>query len=598
MRTLWLQADSGKNGGRFLLDAETRSTPVVAEGASIVIRLGSFSFDVPRDLGDYDSINLAIYRSQYEVDDTALVSENVLAASVTDTITLSGWNARTAYNCEWSISAASMSFSLGDEPTVEMYLVVSGVASGVNDILGAGPLTVYTDQGSERASIGFQSDWALSTAYSKNDLVKASNGSVYISKQAHTSAAATEPGVGGSWTGYWRVFFAPGAAGSHAASHVTGGSDVIRNATAAQSGLMTAAYAAKLDGIEAGASADMSASEILNAVKTVDGSGSGLDADTLDGQEATAFASASTVSSHIAATSGAHGISVFGATLVDDADAAAARTTLGLGTAATSASTAFQAADATLTALAGLVTSANKLPYFALADVADVTDLSPFARSLLDDADASTSRSTLGLGDSATRNVGTGSGTVCAGDDSRLSNSRTPTAHASSHQSGGSDAIKLDDLATPDDNTDLNASVSRHGLLPKLSGATNQFLRGDGTWVNPSMVASGAPTTFTSIQTADFNIGSATGYMWLVDDSAASVDATLLAQSNGGNWSAYDHFWISKVGGANTSRLMRDSGVSIIDGLDGVPVDITLNPGTVYHLWRQAENAWRVISRS
>lgn len=598
MRTLWLQADSGKNGGRYLLDAETRLTPVVAEGASIVIRLGSFSFDVPRDLGDYDSINLAIYRSQYEVDDTALVSENVLAASVTDTITLSGWNARTAYNCEWSISAASMSFSLGDEPTVEMYLVVSGVASGVNDILGSGPLTVYTDQGSERASIGFQEDWQTATAYYKNDLVKASNGTVYISKQGHTSAAATEPGVGGSWTGYWRVFFSPGAVGSHASSHVTGGSDVIRNATAAQNGLMTAAHAAKLDGIEAGASADMSASEILNAVKTVDGSGSGLDADTLDGQEATAFASASTVSSHIAATNGAHGISTFGASLIDDADASAARTTLGLGTAATSASTAFQAADATLTALAGLVTAANKLPYFALADVAATADLTPFARSILDDADAGTTRGTLGLGDSATRNVGTGSGTVCAGDDTRLTNSRSPTAHGSSHQSGGSDAIKLDDLATPDDNTDLNASVSRHGLLPKLSGATNHFLRGDGTWSNPSTVASGAPTTFTSIQTVDFNIGSATGYMWLIDDSSADVDATLLAQSNGGNWSAYDHFWISKVGGSNTSRLMRDTSVSIIDGVDGSPIDLTLNAGTVYHLWRQSENYWRVISKT
>ena len=39
----------------------------------------------------------------------------------------------------------------------------------------------------------------------------------------------------------------------------------------------------KLDGIETGATADQSASEILTAIKTVDGSGSGLDADTLDG---------------------------------------------------------------------------------------------------------------------------------------------------------------------------------------------------------------------------------------------------------------------------------------------------------------------------
>lgn len=57
-----------------------------------------------------------------------------------------------------------------------------------------------------------------------------------------------------------------------------------------------------------------------------------------------------------------------------------------------------------------------------------------------------------------------------------------PRLHASTHQSGGSDPIKLDDLATPDDNTDLNASAARHGLLPKLSGVASDALRGDGTW--------------------------------------------------------------------------------------------------------------------
>jgi len=45
----------------------------------------------------------------------------------------------------------------------------------------------------------------------------------------------------------------------------------------------------KLDGIEIGATADQTASEILTAIKTVDGSGSGLDADTLDGSHASAF---------------------------------------------------------------------------------------------------------------------------------------------------------------------------------------------------------------------------------------------------------------------------------------------------------------------
>ena len=45
----------------------------------------------------------------------------------------------------------------------------------------------------------------------------------------------------------------------------------------------------KLDGIESGATADQTASEILTLIKTVDGSGSGLDADTLDGHSSAAF---------------------------------------------------------------------------------------------------------------------------------------------------------------------------------------------------------------------------------------------------------------------------------------------------------------------
>lgn len=46
-----------------------------------------------------------------------------------------------------------------------------------------------------------------------------------------------------------------------------------------------AADGTKLDGIEANATADQTAAEILTAIKTVDGASSGLDADLLDGQE-------------------------------------------------------------------------------------------------------------------------------------------------------------------------------------------------------------------------------------------------------------------------------------------------------------------------
>lgn len=46
-------------------------------------------------------------------------------------------------------------------------------------------------------------------------------------------------------------------------------------------------------------------------------------------------------------------------------------------------------------------------------------------------------------------------------------------------------AVKLDDLATPDDNTDLNASTTRHGLLRKLDDNAVHYLNGKGEWKAP-----------------------------------------------------------------------------------------------------------------
>ena len=62
-------------------------------------------------------------------------------------------------------------------------------------------------------------------------------------------------------------------------SSVQAHSTVLDNTTASY----TTAEETKLSGIEANATADQTASEILTAIKTVDGSGSGLDADLLDG---------------------------------------------------------------------------------------------------------------------------------------------------------------------------------------------------------------------------------------------------------------------------------------------------------------------------
>jgi hypothetical protein len=56
--------------------------------------------------------------------------------------------------------------------------------------------------------------------------------------------------------------------------------------------------------------------------------------------------------------------------------------------------------------------------------------------NLSDLASASTARTNLGLGGAAVLNVGTSTGTVAAGDDSRLTNSRTPTGSAGGDLTG------------------------------------------------------------------------------------------------------------------------------------------------------------------
>lgn len=144
-----------------------------------------------------------------------------------------------------------------------------------------------------------------------------------------------------------------------------------------------------------------------------------------------------------------------GRALLDDADAAAQRTTLGLGTLATQdtssvaisggtitggtitgitdlaiadggtgasdATTArtnlglaigtnVQAFDASLQSISGLALSADQTIYTTAADTFAVASLTPYGRSLIDDADAAAARTTLGLGSLATQD-GTFSGT-------------------------------------------------------------------------------------------------------------------------------------------------------------------------------------------
>jgi hypothetical protein len=67
-----------------------------------------------------------------------------------------------------------------------------------------------------------------------------------------------------------------------------------------------------------------------------------------------------------------------------------------------------------------------------------------------------------------------------------LPSAASTASHHTQHEAGGSDQIKLDNLATPDDTSDLDATTGHHGLLPKLSNESTEFLNGVGQWTVPA----------------------------------------------------------------------------------------------------------------
>lgn len=157
-------------------------------------------------------------------------------------------------------------------------------------------------------------------------------------------------------------------------------------------------------------------------------------------------------------------------------------------------------------------------------------------------ADASGAASTVqGNLDTHTGLSTTAHGGIVASTDARLTDARTPTAHNTTHQSGGTDAIKLDDLAAPDDTTDLNATTDKHGLLAKLGGGTTNYLRADGSWATPpgsyslptasTSTLGGVKIDGTSITIADGVISAGGSSPWTAVTGVTRTDSNTLAKT-------------------------------------------------------------------
>ncbi len=99
------------------------------------------------------------------------------------------------------------------------------------------------------------------------------------------------------------------------------------------------------------------------------------------------------------------------------------------------------------------------------------------ASNLADLANAAMARTNLGLGGAAVLNLGTSAGTVAAGNDSRFTDARTPTPHAASHNSDGSDPLSLGNLG---------GTISYSQIAP----ASRQ-----GTGLKVQMFGGGTPAT-------------------------------------------------------------------------------------------------------
>ena len=225
-------------------------------------------------------------------------------------------------------------------------------------------------------------------------------------------------------------------------------------------------------------------------------------------------------------------LSVFARTILDDADAGAVRTTIGA-----QASGSYQTSDAGLTSIAGLTTAADKMIYTSGSDTYAVADLSSFARTILDDADAAAVRTTIGA-----QAAGSFAALGANSDITSLTGLTTDLAVAHGGTGAGTFTTSGILLGAGTSAITASAAMTTNGTLliggtggPEVTtltaGSNVTITNGDGTISIAAASGGGGATDFTDLSDVGSTTATAGRLMVADGDSwesvAVSGDATL-----------------------------------------------------------------------